>query len=322
MRWPSRLGLSILAIAALALPAAAQNWPNKPVRIVVPFGPGGPADIYARIMGQELSEVLKQQFVVENKAGAGGTIGTDIVAKAAPDGYTLLMMSNTLTTNETLMRNKPYALMRDLVPVAPVNSSDLVMVVTPSLPAKTLVEFIALAKAQPGKLAYASAGPGTPYHLAGELFAAMTGTELLHVPHKNSGEARNDVVGGHVQAMFDAVTATKGLIDANQVRALGTTGLTRSAVLPDVPTMNEAGVPGYEATIWLGFMAPKGTPREIVERLNAEMTRIVAKPSVQAAWAKQGAVPMSMTPDAFGTFLERDISKWAKVIEKAGLKPQ
>jgi tripartite-type tricarboxylate transporter receptor subunit TctC len=269
-----------------------------------------------------LSGVLGQQFVIENKAGAGGTIGTDVVAKAAPDGYTLLMMSNTLTTNETLLANKPYALMRDLVPVAPVNSSDLVMVVSPTVPAKTLAEFIALAKAQPGKLAYASAGPGTPYHLAGELFAAMTGTDLLHVPHKNSGEARNDVMGGHVQMMFDAVTAMKSIIDAGQVRALATTGLTRSAVLPDVPTLNEAGVPGYEATIWLGIMAPKGTPKEIVDRLNAEIGKIVAKPAVKEAWTKQGAVPMAMTPAEFGTFLKGDIEKWAKVIEKAGLKPQ
>jgi tripartite-type tricarboxylate transporter receptor subunit TctC len=312
----------LAAFVACACPAFAQNWPAKPVRIVVPFGPGGPADIYARIVGNELSGVLGQQFVIENKAGAGGTIGTDVVAKAAPDGYTLLMMSNTLTTNETLLANKPYALMRDLVPVAPVNSSDLVMVVSPTVPAKTLAEFIALAKAQPGKLAYASAGPGTPYHLAGELFAAMTGTDLLHVPHKNSGEARNDVMGGHVQMMFDAVTAMKSIIDAGQVRALATTGLTRSAVLPDVPTLNEAGVPGYEATIWLGIMAPKGTPKEIVDRLNAEIGKIVAKPAVKEAWAKQGAVPMAMTPAEFGTFLKGDIEKWAKVIEKAGLKPQ
>ncbi len=322
MRWVTRLGLLIVAAATLALPAAAQNWPAKPVRIVVPFGPGGPADIYARMMGQELSEVLKQQFVVENKAGAGGTIGADIVAKAAPDGYTMLMMSNTLTTNETLMPKKSYVLLRDLVPVAPVNSSDLAMVVTPSLPARTVAEFIALAKAQPGKIAYASAGPGTPYHLAGELFKTLTGTDLLHVPHKNSGEARTDVIGGHVQAMFDAVTSMKGMIDANQVRGLGTTGLKRSAVLPNLPTLDAAGVTGYEATIWLGFMMPKGTPKEIVDRLNAEITRIQAKPSVQEAYAKQGAVPMVMTADAFGTFMEGDIAKWAKVIEKAGLKPQ
>jgi len=321
MRWATRLGLSML-IMALALPALAQGWPNRPVRIVVPFGPGGPADIYARMVGQELSEVLKQQFVVENKAGAGGTIGGDIVAKAPPDGYTLLMMSSTFTTNETLMPNKPYMLLRDLVPVAPVNSSDLVMVVSPSVPAKTIQEFIALAKAQPGKLAYASAGPGTPYHLAGELFKTMTGTDLLHVPHKNSGEARNDVMGGHVQMMFDAVTSMKGIIEGGQVRALATTGLTRSTVLPNLPTVDESGVKGYEATIWLGIMAPKGTPKEIVDRLNAEIVKIIDKPAIKEAWAKQGAVPMTMTPDAFGEFLKGDIAKWAKVIDKAGLKPQ
>jgi tripartite-type tricarboxylate transporter receptor subunit TctC len=322
MRWLARLGLLIGAVAALAAPAAAQSWPSKPVRIVVPFGPGGPADIYARILAQELTEALKQQFVVENKAGAGGTIGADIVAKAAPDGYTLLMMSNTLTTNETLLANKPYALMRDLVAVAPVNSSDLVMVISPSLKATTLRELIALAKAEPGKLAYASAGPGTPYHLAGELFKTMTGTDILHVPHKNSGEARNDVMGGHVQIMFDAVTAMKGNIDAGQVRALGTTGDKRSTVLPDVPTMSEAGVPGYETTIWLGIMAPKGTPQDIVDRLNAEITKIMAKPAIREAWAKQGAVPMTMPPAEFDAFLRRDIDKWAKVIQQAGIKVQ
>ncbi|MBL6617196.1 MAG: tripartite tricarboxylate transporter substrate binding protein [Reyranella sp.] len=308
------------SVAAIALPAWSQSWPQKPVRIVVPFGPGGPADIYARYVGQELGEALKQQFVVENKAGAGGTIGADIVAKAAPDGYTLLMMSNTLTTNETLLSNKPYSLMRDLTAVAPVNSSDLVMVVSPSLPAKTLKELIALAKEQPGKLAYASAGPGTPYHLAGELLKTMAGIDLLHVPYKNSGEARNAVMGGHVQIMFDAVTAMKGNIDAGQVRALATTGASRSAVLPDVPTMNEAGVPGYEATIWLGFMAPTGTPKDIVERLNGEIGKIIAKPAIREAWAKQGAVAMTMTPAQFETYLKDDIAKWAKVIQQAGIK--
>ncbi len=322
MSWAARLALMLAALAAFASSTAAQSWPTKPVKVVVPFGPGGPADIYGRILGQELSGALGQQFVIENKAGAGGTIGADSVAKAAPDGYTLLVTTNTLTTNETLLTHKPYALLRDLVPVAPVNSSDLVMVVTPSLPAKTLKEFIALAKAQPGKIAYASAGPGTPYHLAGELFKAMTGTDLLHVPHKNSGEARTDVMGGHVQMMFDAVTAMKGNIEAGQVRALATTGMTRSTVLPDVPTLNEAGVPGYEITIWIGIMAPKGTPQEIVDRLNAEIAKIVAKPEIKAAWAKQGAVPITMKPAEFGAFLHSDVEKWAKVMEKAGLQPQ
>ena len=322
MRWVAKTAFLIAAVVALSLPAAAQSWPTRPVKIVVPFGPGGPADIYGRIVGHELSEVLKQQFVVENKAGASGMIGADVVAKAAPDGYTLLMMSNTLTTNESLQPNKPYALMRDLVPVAPVNSSDLVMVVSPTLPAKTLQEFIAYAKANPGKLAYASAGAGTPYHLAGELFKTMTGTDLLHVPFKNSGEARNAVMGGHVQMMFDAVTAMKSIIEAGQVRALATTGLARAAALPNLPTLNEAGVPGYEATIWLGIMAPRGTPKEIVDLLNAEITKVIAKPSIKEAFAKQGAVPMTMTPDAFGEFLKGDIAKWGKLIEKAGIKLQ
>ena len=311
-----------LLLAAIATPAAAQSWPTKPVRIVVPFGAGGPADVYARIVGQELGEALKQQFIIDNRPGAGALIGTDIAAKAAPDGYTLLMMSNTHTTNETLLANRPYVLLRDLVPVAPVNSSDLVMVVHPSIQAKTLAEFIALAKKEPGKLAYASSGPGTPYHMAGELFKSMSATDMLHVPHKGSGEARSAVMGGHVQMMFDAVTAMKGNIEAGQVRALATTGTARSGVLPDVPTASEAGVPGYEATIWLGIMAPAGTPKEIVERLNTEIARIVAKPSIKEAWAKQGAVPMTMSPAEFGAFMKSDIDKWAGVIQRAGIKMQ
>ena len=322
MRDIARRSLLIGSLAAVAAPARAQAWPNRPIRIVVPFGPGGPADVYARQIGNELSEVLKQQFVIENKTGAGGTIGADIVAKAAPDGYTLLMMSNTHTTNETLLATRPYSLMKDLVAVAPVNSSDLVIVVHPSVKARTLQEFIALAKAEPGKLNYASSGPGTPYHMAGELFKAMSGTDILHVPHKNSGDARNAVIGGHVQMMIDAMTAMKGHIEAGQVRALATTGAKRSTVLPDVPTANEAGVPGYEATIWLGIMAPAGTPKDVVERLNAEIGKVIAKPAIREAWAKQGAVPMTMTPAQFETYLKGDIDKWAKVIQRAGIKPQ
>ena len=322
MRWAMKLVFAIAVLAVISAPASAQSWPAKPVRIIVPFGPGGPADVYARVLGNELSEVLKQQFVIENKPGAGAVVGTDIVAKSSADGYTLLMMSNTHTTNETLISNKPYALMRDLVAVAPVNSSDLVIVVNPAVKANTLQEFIALAKAEPGKLAYASSGPGTPYHMAGELFKAMSGTDILHVPHKNSGEARNAVIGGHVQMMIDAITAMKGHIDAGQVRALATTGDKRSAVLPNVPTASEAGVPGYEATIWLGIMAPKGTPSEIVDRLNSEIAKIIAKPAIRNAWIKQGAVPMTMTPAQFDTYLKGDIDKWAKVIQRAGIKMQ
>lgn len=316
------IGLVLASVVSLAGSAFAQSWPDKPVKIVVPFGPGGPADVYARILAQELTETFKQQFIIDNKPGAGALIGTDVAAKATPDGYTLLMMSNTHTVNETLFSKKSYELLRDLIPVAPVNSSDLVMVVHPSVPAKTLAEFIALAKAQPGKLAYASSGPGTPYHMAGELFKSMSGTDILHVPHKSSGEARNDVMGGHVQMMFDAVTAMKGNVAAGEVRALATTGLQRSAVMPNVPTVNEAGVPGYEATIWLGIMAPKGTPKPIVDKLNAEIARIVAKPEIKGAWSIQGAVPMSMTPDQFGEYLKKDIAKWADVIKKSGMTIQ
>jgi tripartite-type tricarboxylate transporter receptor subunit TctC len=322
MRWTIRFALIALAATALAAPPASAAWPDNPVKIVVPFGPGGPADVYARILAQGLTEALGQQFIVDDRPGAGGIIGTEIVAKSPADGYTLLMMSNTQTTNETLFARKPYVLMRDLVPVAPVNSSDLVMVVHPSVKAKTLQEFIALAKANPGKLSYASSGPGTPYHMAGELFKSMSGTDILHVPHKNSGEARNDVLGGHVQMMFDAVTAMKGSIDAGEVRALATTGLKRTAVLPEVPTVDEAGVPGYEATIWLGVMAPTGTPKDIVQRLNTEIGKIVASPKVRGAWAKQGAVPMAMTPAEFDAFLRQDIEKWAKVVKISGARIQ
>ena len=314
------LGLCLLA--GLAAPAAAQEYPTRAVKIIVPFGAGGPADVFARFVGQHLSESLKQPFVIENRPGAGAIIGTDEAAKAAPDGYTLLMMSNTHTTNETLIAKKSYQLMRDFVPVSPVNSSDLLMVIHPDVPAKTLAEFIAYAKSKPGALNYASSGPGTPYHMAGELFKAMTGTDIVHVPHRNSGEARNSVIGGHVQMMIDAITTTAPTVQAGQVRALGTTGLKRSDVLPDVPTIAESGVPKYEATIWLGIMAPAGTPQPIVDKLNGEIRKMLAKPEIQQSWIKQGAVPMVMTPAEFDKYLRADIEKWAEVVKVSGAKVQ
>jgi tripartite-type tricarboxylate transporter receptor subunit TctC len=210
--------------------------------------------------------------------------------------------------------------MRDFVPVATLNYSDLIMVVHPSVPAKDLKEFIALAKAKPGQLTYASSGPGTPYHMAGELFKAMSGTDIVHVPHKASGEARNSVLGGHVQMMFDAITTMAPNAAAGQVRALATTGTKRSDLTPNVPTVAEAGVPGYEATIWLGVMAPAATPKAIVEKLNAEINKVIVRPDVKEAWAKQGAVPMVMTPTEFDKYLRGDIEKWAKVVQTAGIK--
>jgi tripartite-type tricarboxylate transporter receptor subunit TctC len=210
--------------------------------------------------------------------------------------------------------------MRDFVPVAPINYSDLLMVIHPSVPAKDLKEFIALAKADPGKLNYASSGPGTPYHMAGELFKAMSGTNIVHVPHKASGEARNSVIGGHVQMMFDAITTMAENAQAGQVRALATTGLKRSPLMPDVPTVAEAGVPGYEATIWLGIMAPAGTPKEIVEKLNAAINKVLARADLQDMWTKRGAVPMTMSPTEFDAYLRKDIDKWAEVVKLSGAK--
>jgi tripartite-type tricarboxylate transporter receptor subunit TctC len=318
----------ILTLAAV-LPAAAsftgiglaQDYPTRAIRIIVPFGAGGPADVGARVLGNALQESLKQPFVIENRPGAGAVIGTQEAAKASADGYTLLMMSNTQTANESLVPQRKYELMRDLAPIAPINTSDLVIVVHPQVAAKTLKEFIALAKSQPGKLNYASSGQGTPYHMAGELFKSMAGIDLVHVPYRNSGEARNGVIGGQVQMMIDAVTTMAPNVNQGQVRALATTGKARSSVLPDVPTVEEAGLSGYEATIWLGLMAPTGTPKPIIDRLNAAVNAAIKRPEIVKLWADQGAAPMSMTPEEFDKFLRGDIVKWAEVVKQFADKP-
>ena len=317
-----RIALTMALAAAALSPAAAQDYPTRAVKIIVPFGAGGPADIYARFVGDQLQKAWGQSFVVESRPGAGSFIGTSEVAKAAPDGYTLLMMSNTHTVNETLRPNRPFNLMRDFVGIAPVNYSDLIMVVHPSVPAKDLKEFLALAKSKPGVLNYASSGLGTPYHMAGELFKALSGTDIVHVPHKASGDARTAVLGGHVQMMFDAVTTMAQNAREGHVRAMGTSGKVRSSVTPDIPTIAEAGVPGYESTIWLGLMAPAGTPKAVVDKLNAEVNKVLHREDVKAAWAKQGATPMIMSPAEFDTYLRGDIDKWARLIKTAGIKIQ
>jgi tripartite-type tricarboxylate transporter receptor subunit TctC len=312
--------LAVLAVLLAAMtpirPSCAEDYPSRAVKIIVPFGAGGPADIAARLLGNIMQEKFGQPFVVENRTGAGGLIGTQEVVKSPPDGYTLLMMSNTQTANESLVPQRKYELMRDLAPIAPVNYADLVIVVHPSVPAKTLEEFIALAKSEPGKLNYASSGQGTPYHMAGELFKSMAGISIQHVPYRNSGDARTGVIAGQVQMMIDAVTTMAPNIAANQVRALATTGSQRSSVLPNVPTATEAGVPGYEATIWLGLMAPAGTPRPIVDKLNAAVNDAVKRPDIVKLWKDQGAMPISMSPEEFDKFLRADIVKWADVVKK------
>jgi tripartite-type tricarboxylate transporter receptor subunit TctC len=306
--------------AAGALAQAGATYPTKPVKIIVPYSAGGPADIYARFLGDRLEKSLGHPFVIENRPGAGAIIGTDAVAKSAPDGYTLLAMSNTHTVNESLISKKPYVLMRDLAPISPINYSDLLLVVSPSVKANNLRELIALAKAEPGVLNYASSGPGTPYHMAGELFKAMAGIDVVHVPHKGSAEARTSVMAGNVQMMFDAITTMAQLARAGKVRAIATSGKTRSSIMPDVPTMSEAGVPGYDAVIWLGLMAPAATPKPIINKLNSEIQKVISLPDVKETWAKQGATPMHMTPEEFYKFMEQDIQKWAKVVKISGAK--
>jgi tripartite-type tricarboxylate transporter receptor subunit TctC len=325
---PARLALALatllLAMPTIAATCFAQEYPTRPIRIIVPFGAGGPADVAARLIGNALQEKFGQPVVVENRTGAGGVIGTQEVVKSTPDGYTLLMMSNTQTANESLMTSgqRKYELMRDLAPIAPVNSADLVIVVHPQVAAKTLQEFIALAKSQPGKMNYASSGTGTPYHMAGELFKAMAGIDVVHVPYRNSGEARSGVIGGQVQMMIDAVTSMAPNVTAGQARALASTGKTRSAVLPDVPTAGEAGVPGYEATIWLGLMAPTNTPKPVISKLSGAVNEVINRPEIVKLWKEQGAAPMSMTPEEFDKYLRSDIAKWAEVVKKFPDKPQ
>jgi tripartite-type tricarboxylate transporter receptor subunit TctC len=318
-----RFVAAVFAASVLAAaPALAQSWPTRPIKLVVPYATGGPADVYGRFIAQRLGDQLGQAIVVDNRPGAGAVIGTDAVAKSAPDGYTLLLMSNTHTVNETLLQNKPYNLTRDFVGVAPINYSDLVLVAHPSVAASNVQQLVKAAKDQPGKLNYASSGTGTPYHMAGELFKSMSGTFLVHIPYKGSSGARTDLLGGQVDLMFDAVTTMVEQVRAGKVKAIATTGRERSAVLPDVPTVHEAGLPNYEATIWLGLLAPKGTPAAVVSRLNEAVTKITSQPEVQQAWGKQGATAMAMSPAGFDKYLQDDIGKWAKVIQSAHIKAE
>jgi len=314
-------GVFFLGLLATSLPGFAQQpYPNRPVKIIVPFAASGPADNYARFMAQRLQEALGQSFVVDNRPGAGSIIGTDAVAKAAPDGYTLLMMSNTQTVNESLIPVRPFNLIKDFAPIAPINYSDLVLVAHPSVPAQNLPEFIKYAKAHPGKINYASSGNGTPYHMAGELFKYMAGVSMTHIPYKGSAAARTDVLSGQVDVMFDAVTTMTENIKAGKVRGLATTGRNRSTVAPELPTVHEDGVPKYEALIWLGMMAPAGTPDAIIQRLNTEINKIVNAPDVKATWAKQGAVAMSMTAPVFAKYVADDVAKWATIVKISGAK--
>jgi tripartite-type tricarboxylate transporter receptor subunit TctC len=312
--------LAALLLLSFGVSAWPQSYPTRTVRIIVPYGVGGSADVYGRYLAAKLSDTLGQSVVVENRPGGGSIVGTDVVAKSEPDGYTLLVMSNTHTVNETLIPKKPFDLMRDFAPITGISYSDLLMVIHPSVQASNLKEFIALAKSKPGDLNYASSGNGTPYHMAGELFKSMAGVNIVHVPHKGSDQARAAVLGGQVQMMFDAVPTMASHARAGKVKALATSGSKRSPVTPDVPTLSEAGVPGYESGIWLGLMAPAKTPRPVLEKLNAEVNRIIGSEETKAAWLKQGTFAMGMSVDQFDKFLRDEIVKWRKIVQASGAK--
>lgn len=293
---------------------AADKYPSRPITVIVPFGPGGSADIYARILGERLQKKLDQTVIVEDKPGGGAVIGTNYVARSQPDGYTLLVISNTQTVNETLLKDKPYDLLKDFAPVAPINEANLVLVVNnKDGNIKSVKDIVSTEKKHPASLNYASSGIGTPYHIAGELFKTMTGTKAQHVPYKSSGQARTGVAAGEVDYMFDAIGTMQAFIKSGKVRPLATTGHERSSVYPDVPTMEQAGIPGYTANIWLGLLAPKGTPDDVIAKLNSAISEIASTKESKANWAKDGFTPMVMSPAQFGEYLKKDVENLRKI---------
>ena len=322
MKIPRRRFLQIVAGAAVARPAFAQQaWPSRPIRLIVGFAAGGSSDIAARLIGQWLSERLGQPVIVENRTGAAGNLAAEAVVRAAPDGYTLLYMTTTNAINASFYASLDFDLNRDIALVAGVNRMPNVMEVNPSLPAATIPEFIAYAKANPGRINMASTGNGTTMHLAGELFKMMTGVDLAHVPYRSPPQALTDLIGGRVQVMFDVMTQSIAHIKAGELRALAVTTATRSASLPDVPSVAEF-VPGYEASSWTGVGAPKNTPAEIVARLNAEINAGLADPGIKARFAELGSTMFQGSPAEFGEFIAAEAAKWAKVIRAAGIRPE
>jgi tripartite-type tricarboxylate transporter receptor subunit TctC len=323
MKIPRRQFLHLAASAA-ALPfaprlAKAQVYPSRPVRLVVGFPPGGPTDTAARPMAQWLSERLGQQFVVENRPGAGSNIGTEAVVRAAPDGYTLLLAYSSNAINATLYDNLNFNFIRDIAPVASMSRETTVMVVNPSFPAKTVPEFVAFAKANPGKVSFASGGHGTPPHVVGELFKMMAGVNLLHVPYRGGAPAVTDLLGGQVQAMFASPSISLEHVRAGKLRALAVTTATRSQALPDVPTVSDF-LPGFEASVWLGIGAPRNTPAEIIDKLNKEINAGLADPTIRARFADLGSTVLARSPGDFGKLIAEETEKWAKVIRAANIK--
>jgi len=316
----ARIAFVFLVAFLAAAAARAQTWPSKPIRYIVPFPPAGATDITARIMADKISGPLGQSVVVENRPGAAGNVGTEFVARSAPDGYTILQLTVAQSISATLYTKINYDVERDLAPAAMVALVPNVMIVHPSVPAKSVAEFIALAKAKPGKINFASSGSGTSIHMSAEMFKMLTGVNIVHIPYKGSGPALADMLGGQVDVMFDNLTSSIGHIRSGKLRALAVTTVTRYPELPDLPTMQEAGVPGYEATAWFGIVVPRGTPRDAIARINGEVNKALAQADVKEKLAQQGALARSWTPEEFGSFIHNEVVKWAKVVKASGAK--
>ncbi|OGA52222.1 MAG: hypothetical protein A3F74_01950 [Betaproteobacteria bacterium RIFCSPLOWO2_12_FULL_62_58] len=310
----------IVASGSLAPASAQQPYPVKPIRIISPFAPGGGNDVLCRTVAQKLAENLKQQVLVENRPGANGIIGTEAAARSAPDGYTIVLIPSGHAVNATLYRKLPYDSIRDFTPITLVGSSPLVLAVHPSVPAKNVKELAALAKARPGQFTYGSAGVGSSGHLAGALFETMTGTKLVHIPYKGMGLAVSDLIGGQVTLTFGTSLSVVPHVRSGKLRALATTGAQRSPALPDLPTVAESGIPGYEASLWYAFVGPARLPPEIVHRLNSEIVAVLGLPDVRERLASQGVDVRSSTPEEFGRLLASDLARWAGVVQRAGVR--
>jgi tripartite-type tricarboxylate transporter receptor subunit TctC len=311
------------ALALAVLPLQAQSYPAKPIRIVVPVATGGIADYYSRVIGAKMQEAWGQPVIVENRAGGGGNIGSDIVAKSAPDGYTMVMgFVGSHAVNPFLIKNMPYDPQRDFVPVAMTIEAEGMLAVHPSVPVNTVADLIALAKAQPGKLSYASGGIGTASHLAGELFKSMTGTDIVHIPYKGNAPAITDLIGGQTQLTFATMPTVVPHVRAGKLRGVAVIGSSRSAAAPQLPTIAESGVPGFSVNNWIGLFAPAGTPMDIVRKVNAEVMRIMRLPEVTKRMEVEGERFTPNTPEEFGAFVRAEIAKWGKVVKDAGLKAE
>jgi len=318
----ARLGAAAAMSLAIVAGAMADDYPNKPVRLIVAFPPGGSNDVVGRLIAKQLTDKLGQNVFVDNRGGAGGLIGTDALAKAAPDGYTLGIGSIAFAVTPALHKQLPYDPYKSFEPVSILATGPNVLVVNPDLPVKSVAELIALAKKEPGKLNYASAGVGSFQHLGGELFKLMAGVDIVHVPYKGGGPAMQDVVGGHIKIMFSSLIQTMPFIKSGHLRPLGTGGEKRNPVLPDVPTIAEGGVPGYAANNWWGILAPAGTPKPIVDRLYQALQECIKAPEMQEAFAREGASPVTMTSAQFADFIKVEIDKWGRVVKEGGIAPQ